>query len=169
MKLSIRKEASSDIDLIHALTRGAFSPMDYSSHTEQFIVDALRDAGVLSVSLVAELESTLVGHVAISPVSITSGCDSWFGLGPISVHPDVQGKGIGSRLMDKSLSDLSTLGAAGCVLLGNPAYYSRFGFAPVKGLILADGPEQYFQALLLNGKSFPQGRVSYHSAFSATQ
>ena len=174
MKLFIRNENLGDAKQIHDLTREAFGPQPYSSHTEQFIVDALRQANALTVSLVAELDaaelnSQLVGHVAISPVSITNGSDAWFGLGPISVHPTVQGKGVGSRLMAQSLGDLRKLGAAGCVLLGNPAYYSRFGFEPVDGLILADVPKEYFQALLLNSEIFPQGEVSYHAAFSATE
>jgi putative acetyltransferase len=174
MKHSIRAENSSDSGHVHRLTREAFSQMARSSHTEQFIVDALREANALTVSLVAELNlgasgSKIIAHVAVSPITVSDGSKSWYGLGPISVHPDYQGQGVGSGLMKHALRDLAQLGAAGCVLLGDPAFYSRFGFKPIEGLTLADVPKEYFQALLLNGERFPQGQVSYHTAFSATE
>jgi putative acetyltransferase len=174
MKPNIRSENPSDKRDIHLLTREAFSQMAHSSHTEAFIVDSLREANALTVSLVAELNLTasnskIIGHVAVSAVTVSDDSESWYGLGPISVHPDHQGQGIGSLLMKHALRDLEQLGAAGCVLLGDPAFYSRFGFEAINGLILADVPKEYFQALLLHGAGFPQGQVIYHAAFSATE
>ncbi|MEL7313080.1 MAG: N-acetyltransferase, partial [Pseudomonadota bacterium] len=137
----------------------------HSSGTEQFIVDALRAADALTVSLVATRGDTVVGHVAVSPVSISDGSEGWFGLGPISVAPHAQRCGIGSTMMHAALTRLRTIRAAGCVLLGDPGYYERFGFAPMPNLVLPDVPSEYFQAICLSG-SIPKGVVSYHPAFS---
>jgi predicted N-acetyltransferase YhbS len=167
MNLAIRPETPADIRAIERLTADAFLHAPHRSGTEQFIVDALRRAGQLSLSLVALEDGELVGHVALSPVSISSGAAGWYGLGPISVTPGRQGAGIGSRLMEAALAGLRDLGAEGCVLLGDPGYYSRFGFVVRPGLVLPGVPAEYFQALALGG-NWAQGEVSYHAAFDAT-
>jgi putative acetyltransferase len=161
----IREEVPSEAAAIHALTAAAFLNAPHTAHTEQFIVDALRKAGALAISLVAELGGEIVGHVALSPVSISDGAAGWYGLGPISVKPELQGKGIGSVLMRAALQMLRERGAAGCLLVGDPAYYSRFGFKPESSLLLPDVPPQYFQALLF-GPSLPRGVVTFHEAFT---
>ncbi|MEO4048249.1 N-acetyltransferase [Pseudomonas sp. CAU 1711] len=166
MPLTIRPERPGDTCAIEALTIAAFRDAPHSDHTEQFIVSALRAAGALSLSLVAEEADAILGHVALSPVSISSGATGWFGLGPISVAPERQGQGIGTRLMHEALDTLRTQGAAGCVLLGDPAYYRRFGFRPEPELVLADVPAEYFQALSF-GQPLPRGMVTYHQAFAA--
>ncbi|BAN48159.1 GNAT family N-acetyltransferase [Metapseudomonas resinovorans] len=167
MSLVIRAERAGDIAAIEALTAAAFATAPHSSGTEQYIVNALRRAGQLSISLVAEDDGAIVGHVALSPVRISSGASGWYGLGPISVAPARQGQGIGARLMEAALTGLRELGAQGCVLLGDPAWYARFGFAPQPGLVLPGVPPEYFQALSFSG-DWPQGEVSYHLAFEAT-
>lgn len=166
MTISVRKEQRSDIQKIHEVNVAAFLDAPHASHTEQFIVKALRDSGALSISLVAEDGGRIVGHVALSPVVISDGSEGWYGLGPIAVVPDVQGKGIGSRLMRAAVEELKSINAKGCVLLGDPGYYHRFGFEPVDGLVLPDVPPEYFQALRLQG-AYPKGVVTYHDAFSA--
>jgi putative acetyltransferase len=165
--ITIRHEAPSDTQAIEALTAAAFRDATHASHTEQFIVNALRRAGQLSVSLVAEDGKQIVGHVAISPVRITDGSPRWYGLGPISVAPERQGQGIGSQLMQEALAALRNMGAAGCVVLGEPAYYGRFGFAATPALTYPGVPPQYFQALSF-GATMPAGTVAYHAAFDAT-
>lgn len=167
MNLHIRHERPHDISTITALTAAAFASQEHSSHTEQFIVNALRRSQQLTISLVAVLDEDIVGHVAASPVTISSGAQGWFGIGPISVWPDRQGQGIGSALMQAALAELQQLGAMGCVVLGDPGYYSRFGFAVHAGLELPGVPPQYFQALSF-GTALPQGTVQYHAAFEAT-
>lgn len=167
MNLHIRHERPQDISTITALTVAAFASQEHSSHTEQFIVNALRRSQQLTISLVAVLDEDIVGHVAASPVTISSGAQGWFGIGPISVWPDRQGQGIGSALMQAALAELQQLGAMGCVVLGDPGYYSRFGFAVHAGLELPGVPPQYFQALSF-GTALPQGTVQYHAAFEAT-
>ena len=168
MHMTIRNEQSQDIEAISRLTEAAFRNEKYSSHTEHFIVNALRRTGQLSISLVAAEHDEILGHVAISPVSISSGVTGWYGLGPISVRPDRQGKGIGSALMKAALQQLRQQGAAGCVVLGDPAYYGRFGFKAHPGLELPDVPPEYFQALSFTGE-LPVGVVKYAAAFDARE
>ena len=165
MSTSIRKEQSGDIQDIHDVTTVAFLKAPHTDHTEQFIVKALRDSGALSISLVAEDGGNIVGHVSLSPVTVSDGANSWYGLGPISVLPNKQGEGIGSALMEAAICELNVLEANGCVVLGDPDYYHRFGFEPVESLVLPDVPPEYFQALIFRGDP-PQGTVSYHDSFS---
>lgn len=168
MSIHIRQETPDDIQRIHDVTAAAFLQAPHTDHTEQFVVQALRNSGALAVSLVAEDMGNIVGHVAVSPVSISDASPGWYGLGPISVLPGEQGKRTGSQLMYAALAELETLNANGCVLLGDPDYYQRFGFEPVAGLVLPGVPPAYFQALVLRGTA-PQGTVSYHAAFSAQE
>lgn len=164
MNLQLRPESASDIPAIHAVIAAAFEKAPHTSHTEQFIVKALRAANALVLSLVAEIDGEVVGHVAVSKVSISDGASGWFGLGPLSVLPGMQGRGIGSRLTSEALNILEDDGADGCVLFGDPAYYSRFGFKPEAGLVLPDVPPEYFQVIAFS-QHMPRGRVTYHDAF----
>jgi putative acetyltransferase len=166
MKIEIRKETAADVAEIEAVTISAFLNAPHTSNTEQFIVSALRKAGKLSVSLVADAEGKVIGHVAGSPVSISDGPPAWYGLGPISVMPEHQRRGVGSSLMREALRILREQGASGCVLLGEPKYYSRFGFQVDPNLVLPGVPPGYFQAISFVS-SWPQGTVSYHEAFNA--
>ncbi len=166
MSIEIRTEQSGDIEDIHKLTVAAFLQAPHSDQREQFIIKTLRDAGALSISLVAEQSSTIVGHVALSPVTISDGADQWYGLGPVSVLPSHQGKGIGAKLITSAIQSLKAINAKGCVLLGDPNYYHRFGFKPEQSLVLPGVPPAYFQALLLQG-DLPQGSVAYHQAFAS--
>lgn len=165
MNAAIRHESPADVAAIHSLTAAAFLNAPHTAHTEQYIVDALRQAGALTISLVAEQGEEVVGHVALSPVSMSDGSTGWYGLGPISVKPQLQGQGIGSHLMRAALELLRERGAAGCVLVGDPAYYSRFGFRPEPRLQLPGVPPEYFQALPL-GAVLPRGVVTFHEAFN---
>ncbi len=164
--IRIRNEVPSEAGAIAALTAAAFRDVAHSSHTEQFIVNSLRQAEQLVLSLVAEDDGALVGHVALSPVSIADGAKGWYGLGPISVAPSRQGQGIGTQLMERALAELRRLNANGCVVLGDPSYYSRFGFKAEPALVLPDIPPEYFQAILFRGV-LPFGNVTYHEAFDA--
>lgn len=164
---TLRSENAGDIAVIVALTRAAFAKAPHSSGSESAIVDALRAAGALTVSLVADVDGQVVGHVAISPVSISDGSHGWYGLGPVSVLPAYQGRGIGTGLINQALAQLQAKGAAGCVVLGEPGYYQRFGFAAVPGLQLPGVPAHYFQARCF-GSAMAQGTVAYHAGFAAT-
>ena len=170
MTLQLRHETPDDIAAIEAVTIAAFADAPHTSHTEQFIVRALRDASELTLSIVAEEHGQVVGHVALSPVTITNDhghkAKGWCGLGPISVLPQRQGHGIGSRLMEQALSELRAMQAEGCVLLGEPAYYGRFGFQAHAGLQLPGVPPGYFLALAFHGP-VPEGIAQYSDAFNA--
>jgi putative acetyltransferase len=167
MKVDIAHETAADAAAIHAVTISAFLHARHTSHTEQFIVDALRKAAQLTVSLVAKTDGAIVGHVAISPVSLSDGATGWYGLGPLSVAPEYQRRGVGSRLTRDALRVLRERGASGCVVLGEPQYYNRFGFQADSNLRLPGVPPEYFQTLSF-GSSHPRGMVSYHAAFNAS-
>ena len=166
--LIIRPEAPEDVAVIEAVTESAFLNARHTDHNEQFILAGLREASALTISLVAEMEGTIVGNVAASPVSISDGSLGWFGLGPVSVIPKWQGRGIGSQLTREVLKRLSEQRASGCVVLGDPSYYQRFGFANDANLVLPDVPPEYFMALSFRLPT-PSGTVTYHHAFGLTK
>lgn len=167
MTLILRHETASDIDAITHLTIAAFKTAPHTSHTEQHIVNALRHSGQLTLSLVAEAHGTLLGHLALSPVELSSGAPGWFGLGPVSVDPKHQNQGIGSALIQAALAELRAMGGQGCVVLGEPHYYARFGFRSHAGLTLPGVPPAYFQALPF-GPEVPSGNVRYSPAFEVS-
>src|SRR5690606_18603384 len=113
---------------IHTLVAAAFDGHPHSDGSEPAIVDRLRADGDLTISLVAEDGGEIVGHIAFSPVTISDGNEGWFGLGPVAVAPQRQREGIGAALIEHGLALLRERGSAGCVVLGDPAYYGRFGF-----------------------------------------
>lgn len=163
----IRDETAADADAITRVTVAAFATLAISAHTEQHIIRALRQAGALTLSLVAEQDGRVVGHVAFSPVQISDGSPHWLGLGPVSVLPELHRQGIGSALIRTGLDRLKARGAQGCALVGDPGYYRRFGFRNIAGLVYEGIPPQYFLALPF-GKQVPQGMVRFHQAFGAT-
>ena len=165
--MQIRLERPEDAATIHALTDAAFSGMPFSHQTEAKIIDALRAAGALTLSLVGTEGGEIIGHVAFSPVKINGEAGDWYGLGPVSVWPARQRTGIGQALIRDGLQRLRSLGAGGCVLLGAPAYYGRFGFESDPDLYVVDAPPWAFQRLTLNG-SRPTGEVSFHPAFDVS-
>lgn len=166
MNFQIRPEQSQDVAAIESVTIAAFRNAPHTCHTEQFIVRVLRSSGQLSASLVAIESSNVIGHVALSPVAISNGATHWYGLGPISVSPQHQGQGVGSQLVAHALAQLRNLSASGCVVLGDPGYYARFGFKAEPSLVLPGVPPQYFQAISLVGP-VPSGTVSYHESFAS--
>ncbi|KID82157.1 Acyl-CoA N-acyltransferase [Metarhizium guizhouense ARSEF 977] len=165
-QICIRPERESDTQAIDLVISVAFTNAEHSDHNEHHIVRGLRKANCLSISLVAEDEAThaIVGHVAVSPVKISDGSENWCGLGPIAVLQQYQGRGVGSLLMERALANLQARHSAGCVVLGNPKYYTRFGFRPEPSLRLQGVPPEYFMALTWR-KPTPTGTVSYHHAF----
>jgi putative acetyltransferase len=163
--MEIRLETPQDISSIEKVTIAAFSGKPYSDQTEHFIVNRLREAGVMSVSLVAEKEGKVVGHVVFSIVTINGKDIGWHGLGPISVMPELQKQGIGSKLIREGLSLIREKGAKGCVLEGDPGYYQRFGFKAYPGLFYEGTPApEYFMALPFYD-DIPEGKVEFHRAF----
>lgn len=163
----IRPEQADDIDEIRHITQAAFRLNSHSSGTEGAIIDALREAGVLTLSLVAVADhEDVVGHIAFSPVTIDGTHSGWFGLGPVAVRPDLHGHGIGGALIREGLARMRQAGAKGCVLAGDPDYYRRFGFEHDPALRYADVPPEYFMRLAFHEPA-PTGQVRFHSGFDA--
>ena len=162
----IREENNTDCNAISKVTIAAFEKMEISNHTEQFIIEALRSAKALFVSLVAEVDGRVVGHIAFSTVTMSDGTKDWYGLGPVSVHPEFQRKGIGKALIREGLLRLKDLRAKGCCLVGHPQYYRQFGFENMEGLIHEGVPPEVFFVLSFDG-NIPEGHVVFHEGFKA--
>ena len=164
----IRPETQDDISAIEQVTLAAFIGKFSDNPNEHLIINGLREAGALSLSLVAEMEGKIVGHVAFSRVTINGEDPGWYELGPVSVQPELQKQGIGSNLIEAGLSRIREMGARGCVLEGSPAYYQRFGFRPHPELIYEGAPApEYFMALPFYD-DVPGGKVRFHDAFYST-
>ncbi len=127
--ISIRRETPEDFDAIRDVNEQAFG-----GKQEADIVDALRKRNAVTLSLVADIDGSVVGHILFSPVTIESEPSSFaaLALGPMSVLPKFQRKGIGSRLVHSGLEECRTLGHEIIVLLGHANYYPRFGFVPAR-------------------------------------
>ena len=165
MDILIRKEHPADKNTIENVTFAAFADKPYSDQTEHLVVNALREAGALTLSLVAEVDGKVVGHIGFSKVAINGEDLNWYGIGPVSVQPEMQNQGIGSKLIHEGLTIIREFGAIGCVLEGSPEYYQRFGFKSYAGLVYKGAPApKYFMALPLNNH-VPQGSVEFHRAF----
>ena len=162
----IRDETDADVSAITEVTIAAFKTLEISNKTEQYIIEALRAAKALTVSLVAEVNGRVVGHIAFSPVTISDGSRNWYGLGPVSVLPDYQCKGVGKALILEGLSRLKGLNAQGCCLVGHPDYYRKFGFKNMPGLVHEGVPQEVFLALSFDGHT-PQGIVTFNEGFKA--
>ncbi|MDN3615768.1 GNAT family N-acetyltransferase [Vibrio gallaecicus] len=166
--MKIRAENHSDITEIETLIYRAFENHPHhepgAKPTEHLIVNKLRDAKALSLSIVCKDQTGIIGHIAFSPILINGEESVWYGLGPVSVMPERQGEGIGGALIREGLSRLKTQGIESVVLLGEPKYYGRFGFESQPNLTLPGVPSEYFLAIPL-ANSIPTGEVAYHSAF----
>lgn len=168
--ITIRAQTTADHDAIDALTYAAFENHPHhapgATPTEHLIIRRLRAAGSLDLSLVAEINGQIVGHIAFSAVTISGENKHWYGLGPVSVCRKYQHKGIGSTLIRAGLAEYKSQGAKGIVLLGEPAYYARFGFKANPSLTFSGVPPEYFLSLSLDEtKTRPTGDVTYHPAF----
>jgi putative acetyltransferase len=165
-KATLRDETPADVNAIAELTIAAFRTLEISHHTEQFIVAALRAAKALTISLVAEADGRVIGHIAFSPVAISDGTRNWYGLGPVSVLPEHQRRGVGKALIAEGLRRLQVMGAQGCCLVGHPDYYRQFGFRNPPELVLEGVPPEVFFALPFDGR-MPCSTVAFHEGFGA--
>lgn len=163
----IRNETPADFGAIRNVNLAAFGQSD-----EADLVDALRVAGALTISLVAVENNQIVGHIAFSPVTVESydGSFTALGLAPMAVLPDHQNKGIGSQLVEAGLKECLRSGYEIVVVVGHPEYYPRFGFVPAGPLGVSwehDVPEDAFMIAELNAGSLAgrTGVVRFHPAF----
>lgn len=123
--MRIREETTGDIRATHRVHELAFD-----SSAEAQLVDLLRSRGVAAISLVAEDEGEIVGHILFSPVSIDPPDSNWhaLGLAPVAVLPDRQRQGIGKTLINEGLQCCKERGVHLVFVLGDPAFYTKFGF-----------------------------------------
>ena len=163
---AVRPEREGDETGIAWVITSAFAAAGHSQGNEAEIVRRLRAGRELEASYVAATPAgEIVGHVAFSPVRVDGDECGWYGLGPLAVLPEWRRRGIGAALVDAGLERLRRIDAAGCVVLGEPAYYARFGFATDPELRYPGPPPEYFQRLSLDGVA-PGGLVEYSPAFA---
>jgi putative acetyltransferase len=164
---SVRAERPKDVAAIREVLLAGFP-----TEAESRLVDLLRDAGHLTVSLVAEVNARIVGHVAFSPVSAATSHPG-VGLAPLAVTPPHRGRGVAGELVERGLAGCASLGFGWAVVLGAPKYYSRFGFRPAADSGLVDeysgGPA--FQVIELSAGSLPvdAGLVRYAAELAAVR
>lgn len=163
--VTIRPEQPGDVAAIHAVHVACF-PTD----AEARLVQLLRATGQLTVTLVAEVADHIVGHLAFSPVTTAAGAVG-MGLAPVSVLPMHQRQGIAAGLIEQGLKQCHAAGYGWVVVLGEPAYYARFGFQPAGDYGLSDeyGGGAAFQVLELTAGHMPHGAgfVRYAPAFAS--
>jgi len=162
-RMLIRPEHVSDDPAIDNLTRRAFLGMPYSEGTEALIIRLLRQSGDLALSLVAEENGVITGHIAFSPITIGA-YRNWFGLGPIAVEPSRQRAGIGKALIGRGLEILKRRSAAGVALIGNPDVYRSSSFTSNGRLTYKGLETRYVQRILFSGPD-PEGELHYADAF----
>lgn len=166
--LSIRAERPGDISDVRRIHDAAFA----GRTAEGRLVDRLRSAGKAAVSLVAEIDGRVVGHIAFSPVEIEAGSGPVAGLGlaPVSVVPDLQGRGIGSALITAGLEECRQRGCSFVVVLGEPGFYSRFGFERARSFGLSNeyGADEEFRIRVFQPGALPVdgGLVKYADEFA---
>ncbi len=160
----IREEADGDIEAICTVVRKAFAEAPGGGSLENRTLESLRDDRALALGLVADVDGRIAGHVAFSVARPSRDGDGWYVLGLMAVDPDDQGRGVGSALVHAGLRLLQEREANGCVVLGEPGYYSRFGFRADPLLTLPGAPEGMFQALRLTDAA-SAGEVVLHPAF----
>jgi putative acetyltransferase len=163
--LDIRSEQPGDVQSIHALVKRAFATQPHADGDEQDLIDRLRQRGELSLSLVASLPGPgIVGHIGFSPAWIDGQDRGWFQMAPVSVEPAFHRQGIGGALIRAGIVQLQEQRAHGIGVVGDPAYYERFGFQDLPGLAPVGPDAVYFRAIAFGGPA-PRGVVSYASAF----
>mgnify|MGYP000212258637 CR=1 FL=1 len=168
MSLIIRPEAPADIPAVFHVNQRAFG-----RDNEARLVNKLRDENAIVLSLVAQVDETIVGHILFSPVTIRDGETEWqaLGLGPMAILPEFQKQGIGSKLIRAALAELKALGHDVVIVLGHAEYYPRFGFQPAQPFGIRweiDVPAEVFRLAELTPGALRgrRGIARYHPAFA---
>jgi len=162
----IRDETPGDATAIGRVVTEAMRLLPQATGTEAAIVERLRADDALLLSLVAEEDGEVIGHLAASAARIGAQ-DGWGLIGPLAVVPARHAQGIGSALMAEALRRLRTT-CRGAALVGDPGYYGRFGFRAFPGFGVAGCPPEVVLALPFDGVA-PRGELIHHPAFGLDQ
>jgi len=174
MNINIRQETEKDYKLSETVVEKAFKNAEYTDHKEQILVDKLRKSDVFipELSLVAESNKEIIGHIMLTKLFIENEDNRYksLALAPVSVLPEYQNKGVGSKLINQSIKIAKELGFKSVIVLGHDKYYPRFGFktASIWGIKAPfDVPDEAFMALELEDNSLDDvtGRVVYIKEF----
>lgn len=174
MEIKLRQENENDYKSVFQLIEKAFEKEEYSDHKEQFLVERLRksEAFIPELSIVAEVEDKIVGHILFTKLEIKNESQSFqsLALAPVSVLPEFQGKGIGSKLILYGHELAKELGYKSVILLGHQDYYPRFGYELCEKYNIKmpfDVPAENCMVISLteNGLSGISGNVVYPSTF----
>lgn len=162
----LRPEVASDAEAISHVHMDAFKTHPVSNQTEHLIIKKMRERHDLTVSLVATLDSTVVGHIAFSKITVGGLSSNWHLLGPLAVSPVHQRHGIGSQLVLQGLEELQSLKPDGCLLYGDPDYYHRLGFSP-SDRFHHDGIPSHMLLAITYAQTDSHGAIQFHPAFYA--
>lgn len=168
LRMNIREEQPADVDKIWKVNSEAFE-----TDVEANLVNALRSSGCVYISLVAETDGEIIGHIFFTPVKLTENKNNLniIGLAPMAVSSQFQNKGIGSKLVNTGLEYCKSRGYDAVVVLGHPAYYPKFGFVPsIKYGIKSeyDVPDDVFMILELVPEALKghKGIIKYNEEFN---
>lgn len=161
---AVRAEKAGDEAAIRALTLRAFDGHPFSNGDEADVIERLRKDGDLALSLVAQQDGAIIGHAAWSAARLSNGEDGWMVLGPISVDPLHQRKGVGRALIAAGEAAMMAQGVKGITVLGDPAIYRKFGFVQHTAMRLEGELGAYLQVKSF-GAAIPSAEITYAAAF----
>jgi len=159
-QITIRAEEPADVEQVREIVTRAFSESEFGHHGEAQLVDRLRESCPEAIARVAELAGEVIGHILFTPVVIEAENQVWHGMGlaPMAVSPELQSRGVGSRLVETGLATLRAAEQPFVVVLGHPEYYPRFGFEPASryGIKSEFGPETDEVFMILGLRNEPE-------------
>lgn len=173
-QLIIRAEKTTDIEPINQLILLAFANHPHQDPnlgvTEHLIVQNLRQSAALTISLVAEYQAQIIAHVAFSPIQVNHQKSNYHVMAPVSVLPEFQNCGVGTQLIKNGLIKLQQFNSDGCVVLGDPEYYQRFGFHHNHKFSAKGAPKPYFMAQSFTDHHHLNNaaEITFHEAFTIT-
>lgn len=166
--MEIRKETPADFDAIMNVTLAAARQHQVGKQNGYFTLNALRKAGLLTLSLVAEIEGTIVGHVAFCPVHVSGGDKGWYALGPVSVLPECLSQGIRKAMIAEGLEMLRQMHGKGVALVGDPDYFKPLGFMSAPQMASAKDMADEFLIMSFDDR-MPYGRFEFPDGFLPSQ
>lgn len=174
IKIIVRQETNADFSRVREIVKNAFLHAEFTDHDEHNLVERLRNSEgfIPELSLVAVVDDEIVGHILFTKIAINDGITrvTSLALAPVSVIPELQGKGIGKKLVEKGHEIAKTLGFNSVIVLGHSTYYPRFGYLAASHFGIAAPfytPDDAFMAIEIKdqGLANVKGLVEYPEAF----